>query len=141
MPLISDYEEKTYGSDMLEKLIKLLPPSTVPIENIHIDFESGITLPGFKALKETFHELKTSIPETSGTKTMYIWEILDPRSEDELDASILQHYIGVMGYRIYTKRVYDSLGASLKVWLWEEDTDLVYPLEAEDEVDADDKNA
>ncbi|MBR2544162.1 hypothetical protein IKF04_02585 [Candidatus Saccharibacteria bacterium] len=139
MPLISDYEKGTYSSNMLEKLRKSLLPSTVPIENIHIDFESGITLSGFEALRETFHELKTSIPETSGTKTMYIWEILDPRSEDELDASILQHYIGVMGYRIYTKTVYDSLGASLKVWLWEEDTDLVYPLEAE--VDADDENA
>ena len=139
MPLISDYEKGTYSSNMLEKLRKSLPPSTVPIENIHIDFESGITLSGFEALRETFHELKTSIPETSGTKTMYIWEILDPRSEDELDASILQHYIGVMGYRIYTKTVYDSLGASLKVWLWEEDTNLVYPLEAE--VDADDENA
>ena len=143
MPLISDYEENTYSSNILKKLIKLLPPSTVPIENIHIDFESGITLSGLEALKETFHELKTSIPETSGTKTMYIWEILDPQSEDELDASILQHYIGVMGYRIYTKKVYDCLGASLKVWLWKESTDLVYPLEAKAEVKvvADDKNA
>ena len=78
MPLISDYEKGTYSSNMLEKLRKSLLPSTVPIENIHIDFESGITLSGFEALRETFHELKTSIPETSGTKTMYIWEILDP---------------------------------------------------------------
>ena len=139
MPLISDYEENTYRSNMLEKLIKLLPPSTIPIENIHVDFESGITLSGLEALKETFHELQTSIPETSGIKTMYIWQTLDPRSEDELDASILKHYIGAMGYRIYTKKVYDSLGASLKVWLWEEDTDLVYPLETE--VDADDESA
>ena len=138
MPLISDYEEKTYRSDMLEKLIKLLPPSTIPIENIHVDFESGITSSGLEALRETFHELKTSIPKTSGTKTMYIWETLDPRSEDELDASILRHYTGVMGYRIYTKKVYDSLGACLKVWLWKESTDLVYPLEAE--VDTDDEN-
>lgn len=141
MPLISDYNENTYRCKMLEELIKLLPPSTIPIENIHVDFESGITLSGLEALKENFHELRTSIPKTSGTKTMYIWEILDPQSEDEIDASILKHYTGVMGYRIYTKKVYDSLGACLKVWLWREDTDLVYPLEAEVEVDADDENA
>ena len=140
MPLISDYEENTYRSNMLERLIKLLPPSTIPIENIHVDFESGITLSGFEALKETFHELKTSIPETSGIKTMYIWQTLDPQSEGELDASILKHYTGVMGYRIYTKKVYDSLGACLKVWLWKESTDLVYPLEAEVDADDDDKN-
>ena len=139
MPLISDYEEKTYSSNMLKKLIESLPPSAIPIENIHIDFESGITLSGFEALKENFHELKTSIPETSGIKTMYIWETLDPQSENELDASILQHYTGVMGYRIYTKKVHDCLGASLKVWLWKESTDLVFPLEAE--VDADNENA
>ena len=58
MPLISDYNENTYRCKMLEELIKLLPPSTIPIENIHVDFESGITLSGLEALKENGRFIK-----------------------------------------------------------------------------------
>lgn len=135
MPLISDYIENVYSSIVLEKFTQLLTPLGIPSEDIHVDFESGITLTGLQVLKEKFHELVADIPAVSGTKTMIIQEVIDPRGANDLGCSAQLRYVDVMGYYIYT----EVSRSSLFVWLWNTGTKLVYPLKAE--VDADDKNA
>ena len=140
MPLVSSNKEGVYGSEVLKIFIDMLPPSNIPEEDIVVSFKSGITPTGLQVLKEMFHELVTRITAASGTKTINIQEIIDPRGAKDLGCSAQQRYTDAMGYHIYTEvsRLGQSVG--LFVWLWNTDTELVYPLEDEVEVDADDED-
>lgn len=136
MPLKSDYKKNVYSSIVLEIFKNMLPPSNIPEEDIVVNFKSGITPTGLQVLKEMFHELVTRITAVSGTKTINIQEVIDPRGAKDLRCSTQQRYTDAMGYRIYTEvsRLGQSVG--LFVWLWNTNTELVYPLE--DEVDDED---
>lgn len=140
MPLVSGNKEGVYGSEVLKRFIDMLPPSNIPEEDIVVNFKSGITPTGLQVLKEMFHELVTRITAVSGTKTINIQEIIDPRGAKDLGCSAQQRYTDAMGYRIYTEASRLGQSVGLFVWLWNMDTELVYPLEDEDEADADDED-